>query len=58
MAEVYSVASHLEKTGRFKKATNNLFTLNLPVADLPVGVYVLRVSDGRRVRSLRFLRRR
>ena len=57
MAEVYSVAGHLEKTGRFKKTTNNLFTLDLPVADLPVGVYVLRVSDGRRVRSLRFLRR-
>ncbi|ARK08947.1 S8 family peptidase [Fibrella sp. ES10-3-2-2] len=57
-AEVYSSAGHLEKTGFFlNRFSNGLFSLDLPVFDLPVGVYVLRLTDGIRQRSMRFIRR-
>ena len=57
-AEVYSSAGHLEKTGFFlNRLPNGLFTLDLPVFDLPVGLYILQLTDGPRQRSLRFMRR-
>lgn len=54
---VYSVAGQLEKTGfTLNHLPNGLFSLDLPVADLPVGPYILQLNDGIRQRSLRFLR--
>lgn len=56
--EVYSASGQLEKTGfLLNRLSNGLFSLDLPVGDLPIGSYVLRLTDGPRQRSLRFLRR-
>lgn len=56
--EVYSVAGQVEKSGfMLNRLSNGLFSLDLPVADLPIGLYILRLTDGPRQRSLRFLRR-
>ncbi len=56
--DVFSVAGHSEKTGFvLTRLANGLFSLDLPVSDLPVGLYILRLTDGPRQRSLRFMRR-
>ncbi|MEZ0541527.1 S8 family peptidase [Fibrella arboris] len=56
--DIYSAAGHMEKTGfRLNRLSNGLFSLDLPVGDLPVGLYILRLTDGPRQRSLRFMRR-
>ncbi|RYF72138.1 MAG: T9SS type A sorting domain-containing protein [Cytophagaceae bacterium] len=56
--DVYSAAGHLEKTGfGLNHLSNGLFTLDLHVGDLPIGLYILQLTDGIRQRSVRFLRR-
>ncbi|MBO0948818.1 S8 family serine peptidase [Fibrella forsythiae] len=56
--DVYSAAGHLEKAGfMLNHLSNGLFTLDLHVGDLPIGLYMLHLTDGPRQRSLRFLRR-
>ncbi|MEZ0486789.1 S8 family serine peptidase [Fibrella aquatica] len=56
--DVYTIAGQLEKSGfLLNRLSNGLFSLDLPVSDLPIGLYILRLTDGPRQRSLRFMRR-
>ena len=54
---VQAVGRIEKKALSLNRLSDGLFPLDLPVHDLPPGLYGLRLTDGPRQRSLRFIRR-
>jgi hypothetical protein len=56
--DVYDLAGSLQQTQvSLTRLANGFHSVELPVRQLPAGLYILRLTDGTRQRSLRFGRR-
>lgn len=53
---IYDVIGNIQKEAIPLRFRQGLFYLDLPVYDLPLGLYLLRLTDGSRSKSMRFLK--
>lgn len=53
---VYDIIGNIQKEAIPLRFRQGLFYLDMPVSDLPLGLYLLHLTDGSRSKSVRFLK--